>query len=230
MTGYTQTPRVARGAFAVYFSSNSDGTEDSSQSPTIVTFQYNPETIRRTVALKGPDDKGGKGAKIAGRRIQGFPDETITLSIELDATDAIAAADDTTLAYGLGPMLATLELLAHPPRTWEQDVRKQADAGKVAVKPSSAPLTLLVWGEARVAPVLLTNLAITEEAFDPKLNPILAKAEVTLRVLTTLELADSTLGVRAYGAYADKKWNLADKLKSADAAARSAAQKATSGG
>ena len=52
-----------------------------------------------------------------------------------------------------------------------------------------APLTLFVWGPQRVLPVRLTELSVTEEAFDPQLNPIRAKVSLGLRVLTYNDLA-----------------------------------------
>jgi hypothetical protein len=36
-------------------------------------------------------------------------------------------------------------------------------------------VTLFVWSSSRVIPVRLTEFSITEEAFDPNLNPIRAK-------------------------------------------------------
>src|ERR1700743_106469 len=108
MSGFSIWPRVVKGAFVVYFAKDDSGKEDPSQTPTVIPFQYNPETIRRTVTLKGPDDKNGKGALVAGRRVQGFPDETINMTIDLDATDAIATLDPVATAGGLAPRLARL--------------------------------------------------------------------------------------------------------------------------
>jgi hypothetical protein len=44
---------------------------------------------------------------------------------------------------------------------------------------------LFVWSASRVVPVRVTDLSITEEAFDAALNPIRAKVSLGLRVLTT---------------------------------------------
>jgi hypothetical protein len=45
-------------------------------------------------------------------------------------------------------------------------------------------LTLFVWSKTRVVPVRLTEFSVTEEAFDPDLNPIRAKVSLGMRVLT----------------------------------------------
>ena len=56
------------------------------------------------------------------------------------------------------------------------------------VLPIEAPLTLFVWGAQRVVPVRVTDLSITEEAFDAALNPIRAKVSLGLRVLSVDDL------------------------------------------
>jgi hypothetical protein len=51
-----------------------------------------------------------------------------------------------------------------------------------------------VWGAKRALPVRLTGLSITEEAFDPRLNPILARAELNLAVLSYADLSPDHAG------------------------------------
>src|SRR3712207_8552610 len=40
------------------------------------------------------------------------------------------------------------------------------------------------WSKQRILPVRLTDFSVTEEAFDPALNPIRAKVSLGMRVLT----------------------------------------------
>ena len=47
-----------------------------------------------------------------------------------------------------------------------------------------SPLTLFIWSKNRIMPVRLTDFSITEEAFDPNLNPIRAKVSLGMRVLS----------------------------------------------
>jgi hypothetical protein len=47
---------------------------------------------------------------------------------------------------------------------------------------------LFVWGPARVVPVRVASVAITEQAFDPLLNPIRAQVSLGLRALSLIEL------------------------------------------
>ena len=53
-----------------------------------------------------------------------------------------------------------------------------ANAGTLEIIPLEQPLTLFVWSKSRVVPVRLTEFSITEEAFDPNLNPIRAKVSL----------------------------------------------------
>jgi hypothetical protein len=69
-----------------------------------------------------------------------------------------------------------------------------ASIGIIEVIPPEAPLTLFVWGLKRVLPVRLTELTITEEAFDPSLNPIRAKVGLSLRVLSYDDLGLLSVG------------------------------------
>src|SRR5262249_10397461 len=64
-----------------------------------------------------------------------------------------------------------------------------AKAGVLEVVPNVASMTLFVWGPKRVVPVKLTEFSITEEAYDPSLNPIRAKVTLSLRVLTYNDLS-----------------------------------------
>ena len=57
-----------------------------------------------------------------------------------------------------------------------------------------APLTLFVWSKNRIVPVRITDFSITEEAFDPPLNPIRAKVSLGMRVLSVDDLG---FGARA---------------------------------
>src|SRR5450432_3522525 len=56
------------------------------------------------------------------------------------------------------------------------------------------PLTLFVWSKSRVVPVRVFDFSVTEEAFDPNLNPIRAKISLGLRVLNVDDLGFSHPG------------------------------------
>ena len=66
--------------------------------------------------------------------------------------------------------------------------------GTIEVIPVEAPMTLFVWGPQRVLPVRVTSFSITEEAHDQLLNPIRAKVELSLAVLSYQDLPLLSVG------------------------------------
>ena len=71
------------------------------------------------------------------------------------------------------------------------------------------PLVMLSWGKDRVVPVQLTSFSINEEAYDPELNPILARVELGMKVLTYVEFPDASPGRDAFISYQKRKEELA---------------------
>jgi hypothetical protein len=208
------SPRLLKGALAVYTS------EERGASPALIVFQYNPEQVRRTLALRAPQQEGqsrGGAAREDVRRAAGPPAETINLSISLSAVDQLAANDQDARQNGIARQLATLEMLLYPPTSTFQRNQNLANQGQVQVSPAQVPLVVLIWGQNRVVPVAITSFGVTEEAFDQNLNPIQAKIELALKVLTYLELAPNTIGREAYVAYQRNKENLASTGTTRDA-------------
>ncbi len=80
--------------------------------------------------------------------------------------------------------------------------------------PVLAPLTLFVWSANRIVPVRITDLSITEEAFDPLLNPIRAKVSLGMRVLTIDDLNFNDKSGSLYMAYQINKERLASLSQS----------------
>ena len=89
-----------------------------------------------------------------------------------------------------------------------------ANAGVLEVLPVEAPLTLFVWSKQRVVPVRVTDLSITEEAFDVALNPIRARVSLGLRVLSVDDLGFKHRGGTLFMAYLRNKEALAGRAAS----------------
>ena len=71
---------------------------------------------------------------------------------------------------------------------------------------------LLVWGKSRVVPVMLTSFSVTEEAFDPTLNPIEAKVDARAPRADLRGVPQgATRGRDAFKAYHSTKEKLAAK-------------------
>lgn len=171
------SPRTLKGALI--------GVELFNPLASVVVFQYNPDTLTRRIE---PRAAGGDGERAEAYRLTGAPKETITVSIELDATDQLEHAEPIAVATGLGPTLAALELMLYPKSALVITNAILSAIGMTEIIPSEGPMLLFVWGPTRVLPVRLTSLSITEEAYDPSLNPTRAKAELSLQVLSYNDL------------------------------------------
>lgn len=145
-----------------------------------INFQYNPDEVTRSLK---PQSVGEEPDRSEVLRLKGPPIETIKCSIEIDATDLLATGDANTLNFGIQPQLAALELLVYPSSAELIANEVLSFVGTIEILPMESALTLFVWSKARITPVRITDLDITEEAFDPQLNPIRAKVSLGMRVL-----------------------------------------------
>src|SRR5437868_12686762 len=93
-----------------------------------------------------------------------------------------------SIQHCIHPQLATLETIVYPTNAHIQSSNNLAAGGVLEVAPIEAPLTLFIWSKHRILPVRLTEFSITEEAFDPSLNPIRAKISLGVRVLSPNDL------------------------------------------
>jgi hypothetical protein len=161
----------------------------------IIVFQYNPETMTRRIAWPGGDPAANKENQqyIAGERgaVQ-MPIESFQLTVELDATDQLEEQDTVSQALGLQPALAALELLLYPKSQIVILNKDMSQFGSAFITLPQFPIVLFVWGPARIVPVLVTGLTVTEQAFDQLLNPIQAKVDLEMRSLTDLELKSAS--------------------------------------
>jgi hypothetical protein len=154
--------------------------------PNVVVFQYNPESMTRKLEPRAVSAEGDRGEAY---RLTGAPKETISLTVEIDATDQLEQANPLTTAVGIYPTLAALEILLYPKIATVIANDILSLIGTIEVIPVQAPMTLFVWGPQRILPVRLTSMSITEEAHDPLLNPIRAKVELSLSVLSYQDLS-----------------------------------------
>jgi hypothetical protein len=107
-----------------------------------------------------------------------------------------------------------LEMLVNPTVETLLADNNMANAGTLEIIPLEQALTLFVWSKSRVVPVRLTDFSITEEAFDPKLNPIRAKVSLGMRVLNVDDIGFSTPGGHIFMAYLTNKQLLASQASS----------------
>jgi Contractile injection system tube protein len=170
----------------------------SNQVADVIAFQYNPESIRRSIKpqISSEDSEHTKEA-----RFTDAPKQSISFTAYFDAADALAAGNATALSSGIGPQLALLESLIYPTRQQIEDRDSDRDSGVMEIVPLTAPSTMLVWGSNRALPVRITTLEITEDAFDANLNPIRASAAISVEVQTYGQRTPTDDDYRRFGAY-----------------------------
>lgn len=188
MSDFVLRPSVLRGAFVEY---------GLSLPPLLFAFQFNPETLTRSrTASYTPAGADGSGTgcregneaqqRACMSQVQ-VSEESISLTLTLDATDDLN--DSRTIAgeFGIGPQLSVLELMIYP----KTDQLFGFPIGNLlggsdqfgAAQAKTIPILLFVWGRKRVMPVVMTSLQITEQEYFPDLNPKRAQVAVQLKVL-----------------------------------------------
>lgn len=183
MSSFPGSPRLLKGAIV--------GIDPFNPLASVVVFQYNPDTMTRKLEPRAVSAEGDRGEAF---RLTGAPKETISVSLEIDATDQLEQANPLATTMGIYPTLAALEMILYPKSAVVIANTIASFVGTIEVIPVEAPMTLFVWGPMRVLPVRLTSLSITEEAHDQLLNPIRAKVELSLNVLSYHDLSVTSPG------------------------------------
>jgi hypothetical protein len=201
MTSFPRTPRVVKAGLVLI-----DPVSDAVQR--IITLQYNPDSLTRTLQARGASDDGDR---LEALRLVGPPTETIKLEVELDATDQLefAAPGELPVEVGLLAQLAALETVLYPNSEDLAQAHELARSGTLEIVPARAPLTVFTWGEDRVLPVRLTEFSVTEQAFDTELNPIRVKVDLGMRVLSVTDLGYGTKGGSLFMVHQKNKEHLA---------------------
>ncbi|TYO63528.1 hypothetical protein FXV83_26850 [Bradyrhizobium hipponense] len=200
MTSFPGSPKLLKGGIVLLH-------PDSGVPLQVVVLQYNPDTLSRTLQPQGIGSEPGD--RLEALRLKSPPLETIKLEAEIDATDQLEMAAPIVGRLGIFPQLAALEVMIYPTSAQLNDNNSQSRRGVLEIAPMEAPLALFVWSQTRVLPVRLTEFSITEEAFDPNLNPIRAKVSLGMRVLTVSDLGFAHKGGNLFMAYLQQKEQLA---------------------
>src|SRR5215471_2285754 len=199
MSSFPNSPRLVKGGIVTM-------DPDTTALQSVIALQYNPDSLTRSLqiqAVQGAQD----GTRVDALRLRGPAVETIKLDAELDATDQLQfpKQNPVTVQHGLQPQLAQLEMLVNPTVETLISDDNMANAGTLEIIPLQQPLTLFVWSKSRVVPVRITDFSITEEAFDPNLNPIRAKVSLGMRVLNIDDIGFSHPGGRMFMSYLTNK-------------------------
>jgi hypothetical protein len=180
MTGYSRSPNFIKGALIQFTE------EFLGPIPNIILFQYNPETMTRSLEPYSDPETEGE----PDDTVEAFdPSETFDVQLVLDATDALEHPDKHPVAVvsGVADRVSALEMLLYPSGDGSvlgDLVGSVFGGGADPVPRRTVPVTLFVWGPGRIVPVKLKSFSVDEQAYSTLLYPVRATVSVGLQVLT----------------------------------------------
>jgi hypothetical protein len=197
MTTFPGSPRLVKGGLVLL-------EPESGAVLRVIPLQYNPDTITRSLQMQATGESGDRSEAL---RIKGPAVETFKVDAEIDLTDHLEQPDQHRDATSLGlfPQLAALETILYPPSAKLESNNTLARSGVLEILPVEAPLTLFIWSRNRIVPVRVTEFSVTEDAFDPTLNPIRAKVSLGMRVLSVTDLGFAHRGGSLFMSYLRQK-------------------------
>ena len=178
------------------------GTDFLGPIPNVVIFQFNPESISRTLSIPPRAvDATQRELSQAGEPAY----ERFTVTATFSAADQRNSSDPIGILFGVGPQLAALQAMVYPVTTPGGLIGAAIDAVGSLLSPSSPPAVqpiprqqtpriLFIWGPTRVLPVIIDSLTITEQIYDSILNPIEAEVSIGLSVITPDTCSGDTIG------------------------------------
>ncbi len=171
--------------------------------PNVVIFQFNPETLTRTIQIP-PRPSSGAARETTQA---GEPSiEKISLKAQFSAADGMGTGNRLARTMGVGPRLAALEKMVHPAGKLSGLIGAAIDAigdalglgggdePRQTIPREKYPRILFIWGPFRVLPVVIESMSITELQYDFLLNPIQADVSIGLAVNPIDNCSDDTVG------------------------------------
>ena len=201
--GYSRSPKLLKGAL-IQFSAPM-----LVPVPNIIVFQYNPETMTRTLTPWAPAERQGDAGAASGEQLnqlsQPFdPQETFSLALELDAADALEEPSTHPVAViaGVADRISAMEMLCYPPGAGaiggllNVSVNVSIGAGGLSASAGAAdvvprrnvPIVLFFWGPGRIVPVRITSFSVEEQQYSTLLYPVRARVNIGLKVLDETHL------------------------------------------
>lgn len=190
-------PYLLKGALIEY------GTALIGPIPNVVIFQFNPESLTRTMKIPPrPTGAASRESTQAGER----PLESISFKAQFSAADELNDKKVLARLFGVGPRLCALEKMVNPSSKLGGLIGAAIDAigGALGMGGGSDPPTqaiprekypriIFIWGLTRVMPVVIDSMRITEQEYDFLLNPIRAEVDIELTVNAVDSCSDDKL-------------------------------------
>ena len=180
-TGYSRSPKLLKGALVKL------GEGFLGPIPNVIVFQYNPEKLNRQFTSASTAQHSGVDAGSANTAEPFDPQESFTVTLELDATDALEDPGSHPVAAvsGIADRIAALEMMVYPVASGDliNGLTNAIGLTSETVPRNHVPVILFIWGPGRIQPVRITSFSVDEQAFSPTLFPIRATVTLGLKVL-----------------------------------------------
>ena len=166
--------------------------------PNVVIFQFNPETLTRTVQIPPrPASATARETTQAGEPSV----EKITLKASFSAADEFGENKLLARLFGVGTRLAALEKMVYPSNELLAAIGAAlgiggdaGEPGRQAIPRQKLPRILFIWGPYKILPVVLESMSITEQQYDFLLNPIQAEVSISMAVNAIDICSDDDVG------------------------------------
>ena len=211
---------LLRGALIEY------GTSLIGPIPNVVIFQFNPESLSRTLQIPSrPTGATQRETTQAGEKTF----EKITFKAHFSAANMLGEGKVLAELFGIGPQLAALEKMVLPSSKIAGLIGAAIDAigdalggGDDApaqpIPREKYPRILFIWGLNRVLPVTIDSMSISELDYDSILNPLRAEVDITLSVIAVDDCSDDVLakGALEYSTIAKEAQAIANLANTAE--------------
>ena len=211
---------LLRGALIEY------GTDLIGPIPNVVIFQFNPESLSRTLQIP-PRPTGATQRETTQAGEKTF--ERIGFKAHFSAANMLDEGKVLAELFGIGPQLAALEKMVLPSAKIAGLIGAALDAigdalggGDDApaqpIPREKYPRILFIWGLTRVLPVTIDSMSISELEYDAILNPTRAEVDIQLSVIAVDDCSDDVLakGALEYSTIAKEAQAIANLANTAE--------------
>lgn len=195
--------------------------------PNVVIFQFNPESLSRTLQIP-PRPTGATQRETTQAGEKTF--EKITFKAHFSAANMLDEDKVLATMFGIGPQLAALEKMVLPSAKIAGLIGAAIDAigdalgggGDDApaqpIPREKYPRILFIWGPLRILPVTIDSMSISELEYDSILNPLRAEVNITLSVIAVDDCSDDILakGALEYSTIAKEAQAIANLANTAE--------------
>lgn len=145
----------------------------------IVTFRFNPESIRDNRSVYYADRMAGLCEDTPGKVYTGGDGRTISFKINLHGLEqGLNTSNPTPVDNGVSTELAKLRSFMYP----KTDAWTTIDFGNKGRRINSPPTCIFGFG-TKILECIVTGLDITETQFNSALAPVRADVSITLSVI-----------------------------------------------